>query len=1098
MRHSLRRLILAAAFLCLASSHAFAQGSTTSSISGTVVDTGGGVIPGATVVAKNNATGTTTTAVSNTTGTFSIPALEPGTYTLTVSLSGFKTAVLNDVRLTIGTVQSVKATLEVGSLTETVEVKGGVEIVNTQTATVSSTLNADQINKMPMATRNAINAVTFLPGVNTATTNRNSNFNGLPDSFVAITLDGVNNNDNFNKSTEGLFAMVTPRQDAVEAVTVTTAANGADVGGHGAVQVAFATRSGTNRFTGSAYHYFRDPGLNTNYWFNENAGLPKNDIVLNQFGARQGGPIVLPGLYDGRGKAFFFFNYEELRLPNNYTRDRTIVNPTTQSGVFRYNVTSGGQTVTREVNLAALAAQNGIPYAPDPTVAQILNQIRSSSGTTGLVTQNANPNTMNFAWQSPGNQYEKQPVVKIDYNLTSRHRLSGTYYWQIVVRDPDQLNDDDFRFPGALNYSKYTSYRNQGSGALRSTLSSNMVNELKGGGRWGPGYFGDLNSDGPQTFADQGGYALALGNVGNTLTNWYTQTGQSWRSAYSWQIDDTLSWQKGTHSLSMGGSAYFGRVWVRNQTMAPAINFGVLDQDPANALFAEANFPGSSTGQRDNAEALFGLLTGRVTSIGGTLVLDENTNEYVYLGTRNQTGKQDEVLALHAGLLARDADADDQRRVAVGRPDAVPPVERHHVLLDLRGCVRHLGDRRQRPVPVVRAGHVRRQGAAVLPLRQERSGLEHRLEQPGAERRRRVAAERAVRVAAHDPGRSGTGDASRRLLGRLQPRRYGRLHGPVRCQSRQPDQRHAEQRQRQPDSARRAGAAVLSQRDRLGPPPFNTIPAVQCDSSGQNCTPAYPISARPGRADDLNIFSPDIQVAYARTYNISLQRSITRNTAIDIRFVGTRGVSQWTEEEYNEINLIENGFYDEFRLAMANLQTNLAAGRGATFAYTGIAGTSPLPTYLAYFNGSRDANNPAAYPAGTGRTTRSSAAWRTAARTRVARRATSTATRRGAAWRSRRASRRTTSSSIRTWTTSACITATRSAATTRSRSRSGAACHAGSRSTAATSTRSRTGRRSSAVTTAVSARQPPTCGTRSRCNGTGACRSAAAAGSALT
>ncbi len=120
-----------------------------------------------------------------------------------------------------------------------------------------------------MPTRNAINAVTFLPGVNTADINRDSNFNGLPDSFVAITLDGVNNNDNFNKSTEGLFAMVTPRQDAIEAVTVTTAAGGADVGGHGAVSINFATRSGTNRFTGSAYEYDRAPGLNTNYFFNE-------------------------------------------------------------------------------------------------------------------------------------------------------------------------------------------------------------------------------------------------------------------------------------------------------------------------------------------------------------------------------------------------------------------------------------------------------------------------------------------------------------------------------------------------------------------------------------------------------------------------------------------------------------------------------------------------------------------------------------------------------------------------------------------------------------------------------------------------------------
>ena len=70
------------------------------------------------------------------------------------------------------------------------------------------------------------------------------------------------------------------------------------------------TRQGTNRFTGSAYEYFRHPDLNTNYWFNERDGLEKNDVRLNQFGARQGGPIVIPGLYDGRGKAFFFVHYE--------------------------------------------------------------------------------------------------------------------------------------------------------------------------------------------------------------------------------------------------------------------------------------------------------------------------------------------------------------------------------------------------------------------------------------------------------------------------------------------------------------------------------------------------------------------------------------------------------------------------------------------------------------------------------------------------------------------------------------------------------------------------------------------------------------------
>jgi len=154
----------------------------------------------------------------------------------------------------------------------------------------------------------------------------------------------------------------------------------------------------------------------------------------------------------------------------------------------------------------------------------------------------------------------------------------------------------------------------------------------------------------------------------------------------------------------------------------------------------------------------------------------------------------------------------------------------------------------------------------------------------------------------------------------------------------------------------------FTQKGRLGPPVFSQFPAVSCDASGQNCTPAYPISVRSSRQDSLNIFSPDIEVAYANSFNVSFQRSITRNTAIDIRYVGTRGIDQWTEEDYNEINVQENGFADEFKLAMANLQSNVAAGRGATFAYFGAGtGTSPLPIYLAYFNASRDTSNPAAY-----------------------------------------------------------------------------------------------------------------------------------------
>ena len=94
----------------------------------------------------------------------------------------------------------------------------------------------------------------------------------------------------------------------------------------------FATRSGTNQFTGSAYEYHRDRGLNTNYYFNEVNNLDKNILTLNQWGFREGGPIVIPKMYDGRGKAFFFFNFEQLRFPLSNTRNRGILSPAAQAG----------------------------------------------------------------------------------------------------------------------------------------------------------------------------------------------------------------------------------------------------------------------------------------------------------------------------------------------------------------------------------------------------------------------------------------------------------------------------------------------------------------------------------------------------------------------------------------------------------------------------------------------------------------------------------------------------------------------------------------------------------------------------------------------
>src|SRR5262245_6152479 len=203
MAECIPRPIVVTYAIALAAVSASAQGTASVSLSGTVGDKAVGRVPGASVTVKNNATAATFETVTNNTGTFSVPSLDVGAYTVRISLSGFRTVVMDDVRLQLGVPAAVSATLEVGALEETVLVVAASELVSTQTATVSANLNVDQINRMPLPTRNALNAVTFMVGVNTAGINRDSNINGLPESFINITLDGVSNNDNFNKSDDG-------------------------------------------------------------------------------------------------------------------------------------------------------------------------------------------------------------------------------------------------------------------------------------------------------------------------------------------------------------------------------------------------------------------------------------------------------------------------------------------------------------------------------------------------------------------------------------------------------------------------------------------------------------------------------------------------------------------------------------------------------------------------------------------------------------------------------------------------------------------------------------------------------------------------------
>ena len=209
----------------------------------------------------------------------------------------------------------------------------------------------------------------FLPGVTTAGGTRDSSVNGLPQSTINMTLDGVNIQDNTLKTTDGFFAIVGPRIDAIEEITFTTAASGAESTGSGSTQIRYTTRSGTNQLRGGVFHQYRSDALNTNTWFNKRDNLPKPELLLNQPGFNVGGPVMLPG-FDGRNRAFFFVNYEELRQPAPTAAQPHGSPPRCDAGQLPLQRGGGVQTV----NLFELAARNGQLATPDPIIAQAVRR----------------------------------------------------------------------------------------------------------------------------------------------------------------------------------------------------------------------------------------------------------------------------------------------------------------------------------------------------------------------------------------------------------------------------------------------------------------------------------------------------------------------------------------------------------------------------------------------------------------------------------------------------------------------------------------------------------------------------------------------------
>jgi hypothetical protein len=954
-KHSVR-FVLAGLILALISTTAFAQGST-SSITGTVRDASGGTVPGATVTAKNDSTGASFVAVTRSNGSFTVPSVPVGIYSVTVTLDGFKTAVLADIDVSGAEPAIVNATLEVGELTETVVVQAAGELVQTQSTTVASRINVNEIMNLPLTSRNTLDFVINLPGVNTPGGSRNSTINGLDESLNTITIDGVSSMDNHNKTTDGFFSRVSPRLDAIEEVSVAAAAAGANASGAGAVQINFVTRSGSNSYTGSVYHYYRNDALNENTYFNIRDGVDKADLLQNQPGARLGGPIVIPGLFDGHNRAFFFFNYEEFRQPGELTRSRTVLTPQAQQGLFTYEVGPGQFTT---VNLLALAAANGHASTLDPLLAQLLADIQSSTTTTGVITPLSDPNVERFRYNVPRRSHNKYPTLRLDWNVSERHRLSGSINRQYYDSFPDTLNSVEPGFPGMPVVGGQGGVRNVVSTTLRSTLGPDVVNELRVGGSGGPTqFFPELNASmwSTQGFGFMGGFNHNLPNISNPAL----RTAPSSRNAYTFLVENTMNWQAGSHGLNFGVSYEEINNWVRNQTLVPTLSYDVINDTPARAMFTSSNFPGSSSGDRTDARQMYALLVGSVSSINGDARINAATDEYVYLGQSLQEGH-----LVDLGFWIQDAwrpRADLTINLGLRYELQTPFQPRNNsysstTLEDVwgisglaPGC--DVGNITPATCniydPTASGGKAETEyylfetgqklyntdydnfapsvGVAWTPSRDSGGMLASFLGEPG---------DTVLRF-------GWSRSFSRRGMGEI----AGRLDDNPGLIIQDVDRNN-----NNGNLLNGADVLLLRTPQLLGPAPF---PA----------TRNFPLTDT--QTADVAWFDPNLEIPWADTWSAGWQRALSRNMAMEIRYVGTRGRDLWFTDNINGpagINVIENGLAAEFRLAQQNLAANVAAGRGGTFAYMGPGtGTSPLPIALAYFRGTPagQAGNPALY-----------------------------------------------------------------------------------------------------------------------------------------
>jgi hypothetical protein len=684
-------------FLFLIPGFAMGQARTEGQLSGTVVDQSGATLPSATITIDQPATGFHTSVTATSSGAYTFPDLQPGTYAVTVAANGFATKVYKDVVVYAGRTTDLKLELKIGTVTESIAVSAQNEVLETTTNTLATTVAGDSIQDLPLAGRDALPFAQLMPGAQVGGDQRFTTYDAMPNGAINISIDGTNDNfSRFRTSTTGFFTGAGLRIGAVDEMTVATDQLSADAAAEGGVTINVTTKRGTNTFHGNAFWEAYNSAFNANSFGNDTylydagqlasvdpgtsaaflASGRKQPFHTNDFGGSIGGPIK-------KDKLFFFFNYEREPSPASALATTGIPNSAAQGGTFTY---TGADNALHTVNLFTIAAKDGFPAAVNPNIASIFTAVNTLAGKGHLQPDNTDPQTaalmneVNFTYDNSSKQV--WPTVRIDYLIKPNITWHTSYnmYWRTYAGSPIYPTDPVLESSFQSTYSTFAT-------GLDWTINSNLVNQAN---------LGVLNEQeeyqhGNSFNAFQGiTYLPVAPGLGGPGTGISYQAGSGFftppvpdtgsilpepRNSPVRNFTDNLTWTRGSHTLTFGGEFRYSSAFDTGTQPPIAQNLGITSIDPASAMFNTANvapgggpctaasqgcFPGGLGTANNNeafadAEALYALLAGRVSSISGSLPLNTLKKPYAYepTGLGGQTKLEEEFK--EGGFYVQDA-----------------------------------------------------------------------------------------------------------------------------------------------------------------------------------------------------------------------------------------------------------------------------------------------------------------------------------------------------------------------------------------------------------------------------------------------------------